>query len=302
MVATVSSYQPRPAVTISAVIITRNEATVIELCLDSVHDWVDEIVAVDMRSTDGTREIVRGFTERIVDQEPLPYCEPIRNAAHDLASGDWIIMLDPDERVPKQLAAELCRIAAEDAVDVVEIPRQNWCFGKAVAGSGYQRDAHLRFFRRGVIDWPSEVHSCPDVSGLRVHRLPRQEGLMLIHDTWRTTGEVLERIRRYAPAEVSVLKSRNTGFTVRALLVAGWSAFSNSFLHGRGYRDGMRGLAVALLLAVYAVVIHLGLWEAQGQPTHSDASIARWGGALHGALRIVNRLRRISQLFARIGK
>lgn len=115
-------------IVISTVIITYNDAERIQPCLESIR-WVDEIVVVDLGSTDPTVSICREFTDCIHFHEWMPYADPIRNEALALARGQWVLMLDPDERVSPTLASRLRAIAACDDVDVVLIPFWHMLFG-----------------------------------------------------------------------------------------------------------------------------------------------------------------------------
>ena len=88
---------------ISACIVCRNEADRLQPCLDSIA-WVDEIVFMDLASTDDSAELARRAGARIVSREPVPVVEMVRNDIAAAATGEWILVLDPDERVSPALA------------------------------------------------------------------------------------------------------------------------------------------------------------------------------------------------------
>ncbi len=274
---------------ISAVIITCDEAAVIDACLRSVAGWVDEIVVVDMHSTDGTREIVRCYTERVIDHERLDYGDPARGFALLQASGDWIIMLDPDERVPGRLAGELRRLAVADEIDVAIIPRRALVFGAPLEASGYQHDTQPRFFRAGVLDWPPRVHDRPVIKHLRRIELPRQDGLCLEHEMWRDAASVVSMLSRYTPHEVENFRRADQAYSAGAALHATWHAFFATFIKREGYRDGQRGLWVALIHALYQIISYLYLWEASGYPEGAGAAATEWG-RLHRVLGVIDRI------------
>ena len=91
---------------ISAVINTLNEESNIAFCLETLK-WCDEIIVVDMQSEDRTVEIAANFTDKIYNFERVGYVEPARKFAVEQATGDWILLIDADELVPKQLADKL---------------------------------------------------------------------------------------------------------------------------------------------------------------------------------------------------
>ena len=82
---------------LSVTVITKNEAADIGDALASVA-WADEIVVVDSHSTDETVAIARQYTDRVVVRDWPGYVEQ-KNYAASLASHDWILSLDADERV-----------------------------------------------------------------------------------------------------------------------------------------------------------------------------------------------------------
>lgn len=281
------------SLTISAVIITYNEAEVIVPCLQSVVDWVDEIVVVDMHSTDGTREIVVRYPTRLLDHERLTYADPARNFALAQATGDWIIMLDPDERVPAPLAVELRRIAAQGAVDVVDIPYQQVMFGRIVQSPGASEGSHPRFFRRGVVSWPAEVHGSPDLSHLRRYEIPAGDmNLSIHHDTWRTVTTVLDKILRYAPKDAERLQAKGETFSLGRFLRVGIGGFANRMADGRAYEDGMPGLLTALYWAIYDLTIEAEIWEAEGRSSKFDPSIQHWGRRFARVYRVARAIKR----------
>lgn len=262
--------------------------------MQSVKDWVDEIVVVDMHSTDGTREIARQYSARLVDHERLSYGDPARNFAFAQATGDWIIMLDPDERVPEPLAHELRHIAEteEDRVDVVYMHRKMLRFGRIVTAPGSSDTGiYPRFFRRGKISWPPEVHGAPDTSGLRSKILPAQPpSLSLQHDTWRTVAGTLDRILRYAPEDVANLQARHERFSLGKMLYVVGEQIGARFLLRRGYEDGIVGLLTACYDAIYQLTIYAELWETEGRTAAYDPAIRRWGRSIAAPLGIAYAL------------
>ncbi|MFI5315957.1 MAG: glycosyltransferase family 2 protein, partial [Myxococcota bacterium] len=86
---------------ISGVVICLNEADRIGRCLESLA-FCDEIVVVDSGSTDGTREVARGYTERLIEQPFLGYVKQ-KNFALERATHDWVVCLDADEALSPAL-------------------------------------------------------------------------------------------------------------------------------------------------------------------------------------------------------
>lgn len=268
---------------ISAVIIACNEADVLEPCLQSVADWVSEIVLVDMHSTDDTLAIAHRYADNISSIDRLSFADPARNAAVGRAHGEWVLILDPDERVPAALARELTAVALAGSVDVVVLPRATLMFGTCLKASGYQDDKHPRFFRRGSLSWPKEVHTVPKLDGLRVLELPRQPELLLVHHNWRSVEGAVDRIQRYAPAEVDTLIAQGEQFSTSRAVSKVANTWLDRFVMQEGYEDGVTGLLVATILTAYRAVIYMMLWERQGKPSELSARAIVW-------LRVLRRI------------
>ncbi len=99
---------PRPR--LSATVICQDEAEKIRGCLESVR-FCDEVVVVDSGSSDGTVEICRELADVVVETD-WPGHVAQKNRALDLATGDWVLPIDADERVTPELAAEIRKLLA----------------------------------------------------------------------------------------------------------------------------------------------------------------------------------------------
>lgn len=264
--------------TISAVVVARNEAALLDACLSSVRGWVDEIVVVDMYSTDNTREVAERYNARIFDHELAPFVEPVRNFALSRATGDWIIMLDPDESIPLPLAQELLHLSHRPNLDVVNIPRQTAAFGKPLYSSADRDTPQPRYFRNGAISWPPGVHELPKLSSLQHITLP-WHGIdyAIYHNTWGTVEAVLSRINRYSRDDARRLQLDGKMFSLRRLLNEPRRTFIKIFIEEQAYLDGMPGLLTSLYQALYRLTIQARLWELDGRSSTGDASIALWG-------------------------
>ncbi len=127
-VAAASSGRPR----LSLCVIARDEAKVLGRCLASARSAVDEIVVVDTGSTDDTREIARAHGAVVVDRPWDDDFSAARNAALDVARGDWILSLDADEELPARTAAQLRVTCTETSAPALRMPVETLGAGGAV--------------------------------------------------------------------------------------------------------------------------------------------------------------------------
>lgn len=236
---------PRPR--ISAVMNTYNAERYLEDVLRSLRGF-DEIVVVDMHSTDRTREIAAAHGARIVDFERCGICEPARNAAIQAATSPWVLIVDADEVVPGRLRDYLYEVAARaDAPAALRIPRRNNFMGREL--HSLYPDYVTRFARRDAIDWPPVIHAQPVVSG-DVKSIPTsRRDLAIIHLEENTINSRMEKASRYAEKEVERRGKRR--YSAAAYAVKPLGRFVRSYFLKGGWRDGRPGLVWALLEAHY---------------------------------------------------
>jgi glycosyltransferase involved in cell wall biosynthesis len=241
---------------ISVIINTYNEEANIQGCLECVK-WADEIVVVDMYSTDRTVEIARRYTDKVLMHENVGYCEPARQFGIDNASHEWVFIVDADEYVPVALRRRIIRLLEEDRWDVIFVPRRNYFFGQPFSGVGCGplQDMLPRVFRKPVLTWPTEVHALPEIPATaRVHRLT-DASCAMEHLCWVGVQDYLSRLSYLAELEGrnSLSSGGRPGIWKLAWLM--WRDFVWRWLWKRGYKDGLRGMAIAAILASYQAMI-----------------------------------------------
>lgn len=265
----------RPTITVC--INTYNEAKNLPDCLDSVKDLVDEIVVVDMHSVDATREIAKHYGAKVYLHKKLPYADPARNFAFKKATGDWILMLDADERIPKTLAGRLRAVADDpEGTEVVYLPRLNLWFGRPIWYSGWWPDYNPRFWRRGVISWPKRVHGQPEVSDKFIH-LPAAGELAVTHYSITSISSYLRRIDTYSELTADIMEADKIPFRRRHIILMPWREFRRRFLgECQGYRDGFDGLMIALFEAIFKLACLLKYWERHQDMVPDDRGQRKW--------------------------
>lgn len=247
---------------ISAVINTFNEQAHIEKCLKSLNEFVDEIILVDMHSTDDTINIAKKYTKYIFEFKKLNYVEPARNFAIDKASGDWILVIDADEYLPVSLGSQLKRLS-RSSNSYYRFPHKNIIFGSWMRHSGWWPDYHIRFFRKGTVNWTNEIHSIPITTGQGAD-LEASENNALIHNSYNSIEQFLNRLNRYTNQEVIELKQKNEKFKWENLIIKPGNEFLRRYFVWEGYKDGLHGLILATLQAVSFFIVQLKLWEQFG--------------------------------------
>lgn len=250
-------------VIISAVINVRNEAEHLDICLKSIKGFADEIIVVDMKSTDDSVKIAKKYGSKIFSYKPMKFVEPARNYALSKATGKWILLLDPDEYLSKTLKKEFKKITTRSDVEFVKVPRQNFVFGKWIRHANCWPDYLIRFFKKGAVTWQNEIHSQPVTKGNSLTLLD-SEKLAIKHNNYQNVNQFILRAIRYSSIQADELNAKDYKIKVSDFILKPIQEFNSRFFYGQGYKDGLHGLIFCLLQGFAIALIYIKLWEKQG--------------------------------------
>ncbi|MGQ9501276.1 MAG: glycosyltransferase family 2 protein [Anaerolineae bacterium] len=253
---------------LSVVILTFNEEANIEACLESVK-WADEIIIVDSGSTDATCELARRYTDKVVFHPWSGFAEQ-RNYGRSLASGEWILDLDADERITPALRAEiqeLLQANSECLADGYRIYIQDWMFGKFVNYGSWPHQDPIRLSRAGTVRWQGTVHERAVVATGRVDRLRNP----ILHYSHITITAFLNKMNRYTDQEAAEMFEQDKRANLLLALLGAIRAFGGQYVRLQGFRDGGHGLVLAVLMAIYYFVLRAKLWSLWYMHDHNQA-------------------------------
>ncbi len=231
---------------ITATIITLNEESNIARAIESLR-CCEEIVVVDSGSTDRTVELASNLRGRVVEADWKGYANQ-KNYAAALASNDWILSIDADEALSEGLEAEIWQVKKNGpSCDAYTMPRMAQYLGKWILHSGWYPDRKVRLYDRRKAKWVGEfVHESVKVEGRTGHL----EG-NLLHFTCDSLSQHLRTMDRYTTLAAEELVSRKHKIPFWRLLADPAWAFIRAYIVERGYLDGVEGLAIAHMAALY---------------------------------------------------
>ena len=253
--------------TLSVIITTKDHESIINRALKSVK-FADEIVIVDLESTDDTVKICRKYTDKIYQHKNLGYVEPIRNFSISKATGDWILIIDADEEISPSLKKTISSIIKAESQaelpDCFYLPRKNIIFGTWIQKTGWWPDYQLRFFRKNHVDWSDQINSVPITRG-EVREFPAKEQFALLHHNYQSISEFIERFNRYSSIQAGEKKAEKQLTSAEVI-----EEFASSFLHRlfsqEGIEDGLHGVSLSILQSTADAAVKMKLWEKQGFP------------------------------------
>jgi len=245
---------------ISAVIVTYNEGGFLKDCLESVAEECDGIIVVDLGSTDNTLKIAKEFEAKIFTHTKVDYVEKVRDFAVSKAEGEWVLVLDPDERMTPTLWKKLKEIVSEGEFEAVNIPRKNIFFNRWISHTNWWPDKHVRFFKNSKVKWENKIHNYPLVEG-KILNLSAKENLAIIHFGYQNIEQFIDRQSRYSTIKAQNLYDSGIRFSWISFFWNPKREFLVRYIRHLGFLDGFYGFALSFLMMIYQLEVMIKLWE-----------------------------------------
>ena len=243
---------------LSVVISSYNEEKKITDCLESVK-WADEIIFVDNFSTDKTVEIAKKYTSKIFVKPNNLMLNVNKNFGFSKAQGEWILSLDSDERITAELSKEIkSKIEGNSKFQGYWIPRKNIIFGKWIQHGGWYPDYQLRLFKKGFGKFPQQhVHEMVKLTGVSGKLVEP-----ITHYNYETIDQFLIKLSTiYTSNEAAQLIKNGYVFSYLDAISFPTKEFLSRFFAREGYKDGLHGLMLSLLMAFYHFIVFAKIWE-----------------------------------------
>lgn len=232
----------------SIVIICKNEAGVISNTLKSLLDITDDIIVYDNGSTDGTQDMVKPFSVRLIEDKWEGFGKT-KNKANTFAKYDWILSLDADEAIDDELKATLMNWKPENERIVYRLRFRNFLGNKPIRYGDWGNDTHIRLFSRKHVNWDeADVHE-----SLQLPNDTNEITLkgFVLHHTWRDMNDYKEKMNRYAllGAQKYFKQGKKSSYLKRFFSPV--VAFISSYILKLGFLDGKAGYQCAAMMAYY---------------------------------------------------
>lgn len=238
---------------VSVVLATYNEEKNLSACLDSVRDFADEVIIVDGSSTDKTVEIAKKYHAKVYITDNPPIFHINKQKAIDRATKEWILQLDADERISKDLQEEiLVKIndPEKKSINGYWMPRKNYFLGRFLMKGGQYPDYTLRLYKNGKGHLPQkDVHEQAIVSG-EVEHLHNP----LIHIADPEFKRYFLRFNRYTNLMAKEYKKEHLGYNpitvIKYIMVLPIWWFLLTYVRHKGFMDMWQGFIFSFFSAL----------------------------------------------------
>jgi len=284
--------------TISVTMASYNNEDSIADTINSVKDWVDEIIVVDGTSSDRTAEIARKFGAKVLIRENNPIFHIQKRIANDVAKSDWILQLDTDEKVTSEMKNEIIGVLdgtyfgfdawisplkslvnqylktclpvgmvfpepkkLTEPASAYWLPRKNFFLNRYLKNAGQYPDPVIRLFQKGKAELPGkDVHEQMVVKGT-VGWLRSD----LDHYATPDFSRYLLRENRYSSLKAKELRESgvqvNFFNTINYLFIKPLGTFCSLYFRHRGFLDGFPGFVFSLYSGLHHAFSYMKLWE-----------------------------------------
>ncbi len=256
---------------ISAMIVGFNEAHLLKSCLHSI-SFCDEIYYTDLGSSDNSIEIAREFGAIIQTHGKVPSCEMIQAKVVNQLKNDWVVFIDPDERVDESLSVEIVQrfeqIKNDNTIGAVMVP---WLFYfkkhrlKGTVWGGINAKYFLvhknRFEFEPVVHYGRKI--LPGFKTIKIHYDGKNKAL---HHYWMNSYSVfLKKHFRYLKNEAMDQYNMGVKQSLKKLPLKPFQAFNQSYFKCKGYKDYFIGFFLSVFWAYYETWVAIGLIRIQSK-------------------------------------
>lgn len=258
----------RPPITV--VIPCKNEQRHIAQCLDSVWEWADEILVADNGSTDDTLLIVDRYCRRspercrLIEREFVGYGD-FKNWAMDQARHDWVLHLDADERLTREIKQEIDTTLSHDSPYVgYRVRFQTFFFGRPIRRCGWNRHYAIRLMLKSQCRFNDRrVHEGLILSSGEVGKLQSA----VEHHTYRSLQHWIDKKNLYTTLGAEQLAACGKSVRpLRDLFLRPLLRFLRVYLWYGGFLDGVPGLIISMDDAFGTFLKYAKLWELKNVP------------------------------------
>ncbi len=238
---------------ISAVVITKNEEEKIPVCLESL-SWCSEIIVIDDASEDKTRQLARKLGATVYERSLGADFSAQRNFGLAKAHNDWVLFVDVDEQVTRELASEI-KLVLKGDMDGYLIKRSDIFMGKRMTGGEWGANWLLRLGKKSKGKWVRRVHEKWEING-KVGKLASP----LLHSPTPSLRKFITKLNYYSTFHAKSNLEEGKRVSLVKIIFIPPAKFIDNFVLRGGYGDGIYGFVYAILMSFHSFLAWSKLW------------------------------------------
>ncbi|MCD6412611.1 MAG: glycosyltransferase family 2 protein [Elusimicrobia bacterium] len=242
---------------ISVSILAYDETENLKGLLNNIKDFASEIVVVDSSPDGSVRKVAQNYTNKIFERENLMNLNINKQYGIEKCTKEWIIYLDPDERLTDELKKEIKEKISNTEFNAFSFPRINVILGKPLKFGGHYPDTQLRLFRNGYGRFLCKhVHEKIKIDG-KIGRLKNS----LLHYPNPSIKEFIQKLDFYSEFNCQFAFENGEKPSLLKGFVSPFFRFLRKFILQAGFLDGFPGFVSLFFSFINKTVIHIKLWE-----------------------------------------
>lgn len=217
--------------------------------------WADQIIILDHHTQTDWRSVKIPANTTIIDVPKVSDFSVVRNSVWKSIATDWVLFLDSDEVITKELRTEIRSAMKREAIVGVSIPRRDIFLNQALHYGEVGNIRSLRLCRAGLGDWKGKVHEVLHVTGdVTTLNTP------ILHYPHQSIAQFVEKVSWYARLRAEEL-SKTKQFSLWQAVLFPLGKLVLNLVVKQGLRDGYRGIIYALVMSIHSLAVRANRYE-----------------------------------------
>lgn len=240
---------------LSIVVLTHNDEQRIVDCLECL-TFGDELIIIDDNSSDRTKELAKQFTDKIIVHELRSNFSSQRNFALNHAKNEWVLFIDSDEIVTKELKDEILNTIQNFDFAGFFLKRTDYMWGRQILHGEAGEVNLLRMAKKNAGKWHGNVHETWQIVGKKgTFKTP------LVHIPHPSMREFIHEVDDYSTLRAIELTEEGKGVSSLSIVLYPLAKFIQNFVFKKGYKDGVPGFIYAMTMSFHSFLVRAKLYQ-----------------------------------------
>lgn len=242
---------------VSVVILTKNEEINIEDCMKSVL-FADELLVIDDNSKDNTVDLAKEFGARVIGRALNEDYASQKNFALREAKYNWVMFIDADERVTKELEKEILTEIKSKKYSKYQFKRMDLFLGKWLKYGDVGAYRDIRLIKKGSGRWLRRVHEYFETEG-EVGNIENP----IHHYSHPTIGKLVKSVNRWSGWHAKANREEKKHSNIIKIVFWPKLKIFDNYILKFGFLDGVHGFVFSIFMSFHSFLAWSSLWLSQ---------------------------------------